>query len=78
LTGHEFLISDYATGRAFNPIERLTFSAAARDQACADHLAKFGGRLIGAAAFLAPSALARAAWVNLTHRPSGARADLAA
>jgi flavin-dependent dehydrogenase len=73
LAGHEFLISDYATCRAFNPIEKLMYSAAARNAACADHLVAFGGRTIGVAAFLAPSAIARAARVNLAHYVSSTR-----
>ena len=67
LAGHEFLISDYSTGRGFNLIERLMFSAAARDPACADHFVAFGSRCIGVTAFLSPSAVARAIWVNATH-----------
>jgi menaquinone-9 beta-reductase len=67
LAGHEFLISDFSTGRGYNPIERLMFSAAARDPACADHVLAFGSRCIGVAAFLSPSALARAIWVNARH-----------
>lgn len=67
LSGHEFLISDYATGRGYNPIERLMFSAAARDPVCADRFFAFGTRNIGVAAFLAPKALARAAWVSGRH-----------
>jgi flavin-dependent dehydrogenase len=73
LSGHDFLISDYATGRAFNPIEKLMFSAAARDAASADHLIAFGGRHIGVAGFLAPTAIARAARVNLAHYFLGMR-----
>ncbi len=67
LAGHEFMISDFSTGRGYNPIERLMFSAAARDPACADHVLAFGSRCIGVAAFLSPSALARAIWVNARH-----------
>src|SRR5262249_564079 len=55
LAGHEFLISDFSTGRPYNPLERLMFSAAARDPICADHLAAFGSRSIGVSAFLPPS-----------------------
>jgi hypothetical protein len=74
LAGHEFLISDYATCRAFNPIEKLMYSAAARNSACADHLIAFGGRTIGVTRFLAPSAIALAARVNLAHYFSSTRA----
>jgi hypothetical protein len=64
---------DYATGRDLNPIERLMFSAAARDSAAAAHVHAFGTRSIGPARFLAPPALARAAWVNARTRRAGAR-----
>jgi len=67
LAGHEFLISDFSTGRPYNPLERLMFSAAARDPICADHLAAFGSRCIGVSAFMRPSALIRAMWVNARH-----------
>ena len=46
LFGHFFLTSDYSTGRRFNPLEKLLFSAAARDGECADLFAAFGGRSI--------------------------------
>ena len=62
LAGHEFLISDYSTGRGFNPIERLMFSAAAREPACADHVAAFRTRCIGVTSFLAPLCVAPAIW----------------
>ncbi|HTV26344.1 MAG TPA: NAD(P)/FAD-dependent oxidoreductase [Xanthobacteraceae bacterium] len=64
LAGHRFLIEDFATGRPFNFIERLTFSAAARDPVCADNFVAFGSRCIGVGQFLRPEALARAMWVN--------------
>jgi menaquinone-9 beta-reductase len=67
LAGHEFLISDFSTGRGYNPIERLMYSAAARDPVCGDHVLAFASRCIGVAAFLNPSALARAIWVNARH-----------
>jgi flavin-dependent dehydrogenase len=67
LAGHRFLIEDFSTGRPFNIIERLTFSAAARDPVCADAFAAFGSRSIGVGRFLRPDALARAMWVNARH-----------
>ena len=78
LSGHEFLISDYATGRAYNPIEKLMFSAAARNPAAADHVVAFGGRIIGVAAFLAPATVLRAARVNIAHYFSSAQPAAAA
>jgi menaquinone-9 beta-reductase len=46
LRGHAFLIHDYATGRRFNPAERLLFSAAARDPKLALTFDEFGTRQI--------------------------------
>ncbi|HET9656491.1 MAG TPA: NAD(P)/FAD-dependent oxidoreductase [Kineosporiaceae bacterium] len=68
LDGYQSLIRGYATGRGFNPVERLMFSAAARDQQMARHFHVFGARLMSVPEFLAPSALARAAAVNVRHR----------
>jgi flavin-dependent dehydrogenase len=76
LAGHAFLISDFASGRGFNPIEKLMFSAAARDPASAAHFVAFGGRTISVSQFLAPSALARAARVNIGHLTSRATMHL--
>jgi flavin-dependent dehydrogenase len=67
LAGHRFLIEDFSTGRPFNFVERLTFSAAARDPVCADIFSAFGTRSIGVGRFLRPDALARALWVNACH-----------
>jgi len=67
LGGHFFLISDYSTGRGFNPIEKLMFSAATRDSEFARHTFKFGARTIPVHEFLAPSKVARAIRVNLQH-----------
>lgn len=71
LAAHYFLISDYSTGRSFNPVEKLTFSAAARDPQAAHLVAEFGARSIPATRLLAPRAVAHAVRVNA--RP-GARA----
>jgi 2-polyprenyl-6-methoxyphenol hydroxylase-like FAD-dependent oxidoreductase len=68
LAGHHFLISDYSTGRALNPIERLMFSAAAKEKRMANHLAAYGTRNIGATQFLSPTALVRALLANLRRR----------
>jgi menaquinone-9 beta-reductase len=67
LAGHQFLIEDFSTGRPFNFVERLTFSAAARDPVCADTFSAFGSRCIGVGRFLRPDSLARAMWVNARH-----------
>ncbi|MFI0926797.1 NAD(P)/FAD-dependent oxidoreductase [Streptomyces sp. NPDC021012] len=68
LAGHQYLAVDFAKGRPFNPMERLVFSAAARDGALARHMHLFASRLIGPLRFLNPVVVARAAVVNLGHR----------
>jgi len=68
--GHRFLINDYARRRGFNVLERLTFSAAAKDKEFSQHLHAFGARIIGPARFLSPAALLRAMWINLTRSAS--------
>ncbi|MEU8464106.1 NAD(P)/FAD-dependent oxidoreductase [Streptomyces sp. NPDC029003] len=74
LGGHQKLAADFATSRPFNPVERLMFSAAARDEALARHMYLFASRLIGPLRFLNPVAVAKASRVNLRHRgPARAR-----
>ena len=68
LTGHQSIAVDFAKARPFNPIERLIFSAAARDASLARHMHLFASRLIGPLRFLNPVVMARAAAVNLKHR----------
>jgi flavin-dependent dehydrogenase len=73
LRGHTFLIHDYSSGRKMNPIERLLFSAAARDEEVAVRFDRFGTRQVGPAKMFATT-LPRAALVNLRHslrRPEG-------
>ncbi|WP_372787735.1 NAD(P)/FAD-dependent oxidoreductase [Paraconexibacter sp.] len=65
LHGHEQLITSYSSGRAFNPLERLLFSAAVHDAKTAAHLEAFGSRRIRVRQFLAPRPVARAARVRL-------------
>lgn len=79
LAGHHSMISDFATGRPYNAIERLMFSAAAKDERSARHLHAFGSRLIGVRQFLAPRAVGRALWVNARRRAPqrvGGRSEL--
>ncbi|MFI1715138.1 NAD(P)/FAD-dependent oxidoreductase [Streptomyces litmocidini] len=73
LGGHQYLAADFAKGRPFNPVERLMFSAAARDGALARHMHLFASRLIGPPRFLNPVAVARAAAVNIRHRGAAGR-----
>jgi len=66
LGAHAFLINDYATGRPMSPVERLVFSAAARDERCAGIFEEFGTReLRPQQAF--PRLLPRAIAVNARH-----------
>jgi flavin-dependent dehydrogenase len=74
LAGHRFFILDFARRRGFNALEKLVFSAAAKDIEASRHLHAFGARLIGPANFLSPPFLLRAAWVNL-RRPSALTAQ---
>lgn len=68
LRGHQYLAADFAKARPFNPVERLMFSAAARDAALARHMHLFASRLIGPLHFLNPVALAKALAVTIKHR----------
>ncbi|WP_030162340.1 NAD(P)/FAD-dependent oxidoreductase [Streptomyces sp. NRRL S-244] len=68
LLGHQSMAVDFAKARPFNPVERLVFSAAARDEAVARHMHLFAQRLIGPLRFLNPVALAKASAVNIKHR----------
>jgi flavin-dependent dehydrogenase len=66
LGGHAFLINDYATGRPMSAVERLIFSAAARDEHCAEVFEAFGTREIGPMRAF-PRMLPRALAVNTRH-----------
>ncbi|MFJ6698590.1 NAD(P)/FAD-dependent oxidoreductase [Streptomyces sp. NPDC091272] len=68
LRGHQLLAADFATSRPFNALERLMFSAAARDASMARHMHLFASRLIGPLRFLSPVAVAKASAVNVRHR----------
>ena len=64
LAGHHRVMSDYADGRPFNPVERLLYSAAVRDPQVARHVAAFGERRMGVGQFLSPAVLMRSVLVN--------------
>jgi flavin-dependent dehydrogenase len=68
LAGHHFLMSDFASGRPLNAIERTMFAASARDDVIARHLYDYGSRQIGPLRYLSPAAVAHATWVNARHR----------
>jgi menaquinone-9 beta-reductase len=67
LAGHAFLIHDYATGRRFSPIERVLFSAGARDERTAERLALFGTRTASPLITMSPRTLGRALAVDARH-----------
>jgi 2-polyprenyl-6-methoxyphenol hydroxylase-like FAD-dependent oxidoreductase len=66
LAGHASFIHDYATGRRMTPVERLMFSAAARDPKAAAIFEAFGTRRIRPQQML-PRLLPRALAVNARH-----------
>jgi 2-polyprenyl-6-methoxyphenol hydroxylase-like FAD-dependent oxidoreductase len=66
LRGHAFFIHDYATGRRFNPAERMIWSAAARDREAATILDAYGTRQIGPSRMLS-RVIPRAIAVNARH-----------
>jgi flavin-dependent dehydrogenase/pimeloyl-ACP methyl ester carboxylesterase len=68
LMAHFFMTSDYATGRRFNPVERMMFSAGAKDQECAQAFYAFGSRSIKPTDPEFRALLRRAARVNATRR----------
>jgi flavin-dependent dehydrogenase/pimeloyl-ACP methyl ester carboxylesterase len=67
LLGHFLLTSDYATARRFNPLDRLLFSAAAKDERCADGFYAFGSRSIR------PNDAEFARWVRRSARVNASR-----
>lgn len=66
LQEHAFLIHDYATGRKFNPTERLMFAAAARDPQAAALFDRLGMRRARPLQVL-PRLVPRAIAVNARH-----------
>lgn len=74
LCGHAFLIHDYATGRRLSPVERLLFSAAARDAKAAAAFEAMGTRRIKPGRMLATT-LPRAIAVNARHALARRRDD---
>lgn len=66
LREHAFLIHDYATGRKFNPTERLMFAAAARDPQAAALFDRLGMRRARPSQVL-PRLVPRAIAVNARH-----------
>jgi 2-polyprenyl-6-methoxyphenol hydroxylase-like FAD-dependent oxidoreductase len=78
LRGHTQVMLDYASGRRFNPGERMTFSAAAIDPGVARLTELFGTRQIGPLEALVrtvPRAVAVHARTALRQRPAAAPAE---
>lgn len=68
LAAHHWMICDFAKGRALNPVERLLFAAAARDEEVARSVFKLGARLEKPQRVLTPRLIARAGRVALRAR----------
>jgi menaquinone-9 beta-reductase len=64
LIPHHRMLTAEARAHAMNPVQRLLFSAAARDPRTAARLHRYAERSIPPRRLLAPPSLARAAWVN--------------
>jgi flavin-dependent dehydrogenase/pimeloyl-ACP methyl ester carboxylesterase len=82
LLGHFMLTSDYATGRRFSLLERLLFSAAAKDEAASAGFHAFGSRSIRPTEAEFARLVGRSIRVTFTRRkaptletPAGAHAD---
>jgi flavin-dependent dehydrogenase len=75
LAAHEQFTSAYSTGRRFNPMEKLLYRAAARDEWLAGRMSLMGSRWITPQELLTPALLARVIRVNLSRRraPVGLR-----
>jgi flavin-dependent dehydrogenase len=72
LAGHARMLNAGALAKPPNSIERLMMSAAARDPEMARHFERFASRSVRVRDFLAPTAMARAAWVNARARTAAA------
>jgi 2-polyprenyl-6-methoxyphenol hydroxylase-like FAD-dependent oxidoreductase len=70
LRGHTLTILDFASGRKFNPGERLIFSAATRDERLGRTFEAFGSRNIGPLRAF-PTMIPRAVYVNARHALRG-------
>jgi flavin-dependent dehydrogenase len=64
LNGHHRMLTADARARGFNPVQRLLFSAAARDGRTAATLHRYSERSLPPRRLLSPRVLARAAHVN--------------
>lgn len=60
---HHWLVSDFATGRPFSPVEKLLFKAIPHDEVTAERFRALAERRVPAASVMKPTTLARAARV---------------
>jgi len=65
MIGHQLMMSDFSSGRRFNPFEAALFRGAARDRGVATILHGVGSRVAPPTAMMTPRALARIARANL-------------
>jgi 2-polyprenyl-6-methoxyphenol hydroxylase-like FAD-dependent oxidoreductase len=68
LIPHHRMLTAEARAHRMNPVQRVLFSAAARDPRTAARVHRYAERSIPPRRLLAPPALARAAWVNAMSR----------
>jgi flavin-dependent dehydrogenase len=68
---HQLLMADFASGRDFNPLERLVYDGAVHDPRVADTVFAYGTRNASPRVLLSPVLLARAARARRRH-PVGA------
>jgi flavin-dependent dehydrogenase len=67
LRPHQFLSTDYSTGRSFSALERLLFAGAVHDPRVADIFAAFGTRNSSPLTLMSPRTLALAARARRAH-----------
>jgi flavin-dependent dehydrogenase len=66
--GHALHIADFSKVRPNRALESLVLSAATRDVRAAQRFLSYMGRQTGLSGLFSPASLARAGWVNLSHR----------
>jgi flavin-dependent dehydrogenase len=65
---HQALMADFASGRDFNPVERLVFGGGVHDEKVADAIFAYGTRNSSPMVLFSPATLARAARARRRHR----------
>ena len=68
LLGHHLMMSDYATERPLNALERMLFATATHHEPTAAMLGEIGGRTAPLQAIMRPDRLARSAAAAVRHR----------